>query len=285
MKKKLKCLIGNILYLFPRSIAHRIYYFIVTGKLLKLSGKMNFNDKVHFMSIYEYGKYETDNSDKYKVRNFVKKKGLSDILVPIYNVYDNAEQIDFEKLPSKCVIKTNSGSGDVIIYENNKYDIKKLKKQLNKNLKLNYAKVSLEYHYENINSKIICEHFLDDKKHNLPLDYKFFCFNGKPLYVGVYQNRDTQLKRTFYDMDWNKQDILKKDKGKDFEKPKNFNKMIEIAKILSDKRKFVRVDLYNIDGKIYFGELTYSPSGGCYKCFTEKCLYEMGELIKLRKKD
>ena len=279
-KKDVKYIIGSILYPLPRTLAHKIYYFIVMHKKLHLKGKMDLNDKIHYMCIYEHGKYESDNSDKYLVREFVKKKGLDDILIPLIGVFETVDDIDFNKLPSKCVLKTNHGSGDAIIYEKGKSDITKIRKQLAKDLKRNYAKASLEYHYKDIKPLIICEEFLDDKKNKVPLDYKFFCFNGKPVYVGVYADRDTHLKRTFYNMKWVKQDIQNRHDGYDFEKPKNFQQMINIASALADGQKFVRVDLYNIDGKIYFGEFTYTPSSGCYKCFTKETLNEMGNLIK-----
>ncbi len=279
-KKDVKYLIGSILYPLPRTLAHKIYYFIVTHKKLHLKGNMDFNEKIHYMCIYEHGKYESDNSDKYLVREFVKKKGYEDILVPLIGVFKTVDEIDFNKLPSKCVLKTNHGSGDVIIYEKGKSNVSKIKKQLAKDLKRNFAKVSLEYHYKDIKPLIICEEFLDDKEHTVPLDYKFFCFKGTPFYVGVYADRNTYLKRTFYNMKWEKQDIQNRHDGYDFEKPKNFEKMIKIAKSFSDNRKFTRVDFYNINGKIYFGELTYTPSGGCYKCFTDETLKKMGDLIE-----
>ena len=282
-KKDVKYLIGSILYPLPRTLAHKIYYFIVTHKKLHLKGNMDFNEKIHYMCIYEHGKYESDNSDKYLVREFVKKKGYEDILVPLIGVFKTVDEIDFNKLPSKCVLKTNHGSGDVIIYEKGKSNVSKIKKQLAKDLKRNFAKVSLEYHYKDIKPLIICEEFLDDFENEVPLDYKFSCFNGKPLYVGIYANRKTKLQRVFYDMNWEKQDILVHDDGCSFPKPKNFEKMIKIVTDLADNRKFVRVDFYNIKGKIYFGELTYTPAAGYYRCFKQECLDEMGDLILLNK--
>ena len=165
-------------------------------------------------------------------------------------------------------------------------DVEASKKQLDNDLKQNYAKVAYEYHYNTIKGKIICEEYINDKTGRFPTDYKIFCFNGKPECILVLTGRESGVKRYCYDVNWNFLQYIRNDKQKNslkLEKPVNFDKMLEIAANLSKPFPFVRVDLYNAGGKIYFGELTFTPSAGVHKSFTQEALDHFGSLIDLKK--
>ena len=231
-------------------------------------------------------------SDKYWVRDYVKMCGFPDILIELYGVYDKFEDIDFEKLPNRFFIKTNHGSGTNIIYDKSKnFDFEKYKKLFNKSLNNNYYYVHREWGYKNIEPKIICEKVLVEKNRKVPLDYKLFCFNGRVEYVTVNLassdengNHMETVEKNFYDRDFNYIDVRFSDDNFDpslIQKPKNYDKMVEIAEKLSSPFPEVRVDLYNIDGKIYFGEMTFYHNGGYNESTPKDFVVKMGKKIKL----
>jgi hypothetical protein len=223
-----------------------------------------------------------DYADKVKVRQYVKDKGLEEILIKHYGVWDNANKIDFDKLPDKFVMKTNNGSGKhVFCRDKSTLDIKKSIQHLNKTLNLPYF-FNKEPHYKSINPLIFCEELIDTGQDDLPTDYKFTCVNGRPIDITVCTERSKKAKYCSFDMDWNVTDnILRKhNPDKLPEKPKNLKKMIEISKILSAGFTFVRVDLYNIGNRIWFGELTFTPEGGIMKAYTDIGIKMMGSFFE-----
>lgn len=278
----MKTFIKRFLYYLPKTLVTRIRYKYSTGKNLNMKEPEDFNQKIIYLQLEEFGELEKDCADKYKVRDYVSSKGLDNILTKLYGVYDSAEKIDFSMLPDEYVLKTNHGCGCTYIKtKSNNIDFDFVINALNKSLKENYAKETLEYHYSKIKPLIICEELIKDKKHSSPIDYKFFCFNGVPKFILVLGDRDSTLKRQYYDFDWNVIECTKTKEIGDFNKPKNFDKMIEVAAKLSEDFKFVRVDLYNVDGKIYFGELTFTPHGGINNTIKQEYLDEWGKMIKL----
>ena len=289
MKGKVKNKLRNIffskvLWYFPKDVAHKIVYKKVMKKKLNIKEPKDYNEKLQYLMI-RYGKNETFCSDKYKVREYIKSKNLEDILPKIYGVYENTNKINWEELPEQFVLKTNHGCGCTIVCKDkNELNKKECIKKLNKSLKENYGKISLEYHYANIKPLIICEEYLNDNEHLLPIDYKFSCFSGRAECILVCSERERKLKRTYYDTNWNKLDYTKEVSNEEFKKPDNFSEMIKIAETLSKDFPFVRVDLYNIQGKIYFGELTFSPAAGLNQSLNDKALSYLGELIDLNYK-
>lgn len=274
--------IKNILYYLPRKSLTKLRFFYATGKKLDLNNPKDFNEKVVYLMLNEFGEKEKNCADKLMVREYVSKKGLDIILTKLYGKYDNAYEIEFEKLPKEYVLKTNHGCGCTIIKNENKdINITDSIKKLNESLKKNYARETLEYHYEKIRPCILCEEYLKEDEKNSPTDYKIFCFNGKAHFLLVCGNRDTQVKKTYYNLDWKKINCTKNEQEYEFEKPENYNEMISIAEKLSEDFKFVRVDLYNINGKIYFGELTFTPRGGINNTIKKEYLDKWGDLIKL----
>jgi len=254
---------------------------------IKMKRKLSFDNPIYFTEKMQLYKIRYKNPllhklvDKHQVRQYVEKLGLGQHLVKIYGVYDSIADIKFEALPSKFVMKsTNGGGGTQVILFDKKIDDLSEIKRLTKNWtsKSNSRFSGREYAYHGLKGKIIVEELLqnDGKEIN---DFKFFCFNGTPMYVVLDMDRFVDHKRNIYDIDWNHLKI-ETDKmyiDKLVEKPNGFDRMLEIAKILSRDFPFVRVDLYNIDGKIFFGELTFYPWSGYVKFSPDEFDIELGK--------
>ena len=229
--------------------------------------------------------------DKYRVREYLESKGLSNILVKLYGVYEKVEDIPFETLPNKFVLKTSNGSGtNIICRDKNKLSKEKILANVNKFLKQSSASAGREWAYAMGVPKVIIEELLED--HNsldgAIWDYKYLCFNGKPEYVVLDIDRFTNHKRNIYDVEWIDQHVISDHPCIDdrtFEKPKNYERMVEIATKLSEDFPAVRVDLYNINGRIYFGELTFFPWSGYVQFNPDSFDFEMGKKFRLPEKE
>ena len=265
-------------------------YYEKTGNKLDLNNPKRFTEKIQFFKLYCTNQKITTLCDKYLVRDWVKKRIGNEYLIPLLGVWNNANDINFDKLPNRFVLKTNHGSGTVIIVEDkNKIDINKIKQKLNSWLKINFAySNTLELQYKNIKPLIIAEKFIiDSKKNDLP-DYKFFCFDGKVFcsYTMInYQLKHDNAQCGYFDKDYNllpyyRKDYMKIDKQ--LKKPKNYDKMISIAEKLSKGFSHVRVDLYNVDGKIYFGEMTFTTDSGFTRFEPDYFDYYLGEQWDLK---
>ena len=265
MKNVIRNMFLNILKLLPTKIVINIENIISYKRFFKKNRANYFGEKIQWMKLYGNLQEYTDYVDKYKVRQIIEKELGEEYLIPLVGVYNNVSEIDYSKLPKAFVIKLNHGSGyNIIVKDKNKINVNKINKRLQKWLREDYYKIKKEIQYKNVNKKIIIEEYMSDSSGEL-LDYKFFCFNGKSEFVKVDFDRYAHHTANFYDMKWNKLDLTEKGfnnyKG-DIDAPKNLSKMIEIAENLSLKFPFVRVDLYNVNGKIYFGELTFTPASG-----------------------
>lgn len=245
-----------------------------TGKELNLDNPKTFDEKLWYLKLHNRDPLLTVCSDKYRVREYVEQCGLGHILNELYGVYDDAKDIDFNTLPSPCFLKCNHTSGDNIIFDRTKHFNKRsFIRRFNFILKQNYFWSNREWNYKNIKPKIVAEKVLRDKNGKLPLDYKFLCFDGEPrllfldIDVCTENGFHTRINyRNIYDMEFLPTDVNETREHKNFEsfhKPENFDKMIEYAAILSKPFPHCRVDLYNIEGKIYFGEITFYHGGGC----------------------
>ena len=275
-----------------------------TGRRLNLKNPQDFNEKIQWLKVYSDMSMWTDLADKYKVRKYIEECGLQDILVELFGVWKRADDIDFSKLPDKFVLKTNHGFGNIILVEDkSKLDTEIASKQLNKWVKEKYGLVTFEPHYWNTERRIIAEEYLEDKSQkkisSTLIDYKFWCINGEPDIIMVLHNREhlgskeskkdkvLDMKASVYDLDWNlRTDIisgpLAKEESLPITKPESFDEMIRICKILSKPFAQVRVDLYEVNGKVYFGELTFTPGGGS-DYFTPEYFLKMGRKMDLTK--
>ncbi|NYE03858.1 hypothetical protein F4694_000577 [Bacillus niacini] len=243
-----------------------ILYKSHVNQVPNLDNPTKFSEKLQWLKLYYRDPLMTQCADKYSVRDYVTKCGYGEILNPLINSYENVDDIDLSALPDKFVLKGSHGSAwNIICKDKSKINWRSWKLIMKSWMRQNLYWYGREWVYKDIKPRIICEEYIEDQLGSL-LDYKFFCFNGEPKFVQVDVGRfDKQNYRNFYDLDWNLLPF-----GKDiphnpnikFEKPKNFSKMVEIARTLSQPFPYVRADFYNVNGKIYFGELTFFPASG-----------------------
>ena len=263
----------------------------ITGKELDLENPKSFNEKLQWLKLYNRKEEYTIMADKIAARDYVAKKLGEEYLIPCLGVWNSPDEIDFDKLPDKFVLKCNhnSGVGMCICKDKSKLDIEKVKNELKKGMEQDYYITNREWPYKNIPRKIIAEQFMENKEEGIEglRDYKFYCFNGTVDYLYISEGLDDHntAKISFVTTDWNLANFKRTDYANFTElpnKPKNFDKMLGIAKELSKGFPFLRVDLYEINGKIYFSEFTFFPCGGMMPFEPEEWNYKFGELIKLK---
>lgn len=266
-----------------RKLLYKLQYFHQRGRFPNLKHPGDISEQIlsEMLKPYFASKY-SDYADKIKVRQYVKDKGLEQILLKHYGVWNDANKIDFNKLPDKFVLKTNNGCGEyVFCRDKSTLDIKKSIKQINKILLLPYS-FNKEPQYKAINPLIFCEELIDTATDDLPTDYKFTCIKGRPVDIFVATERSEKTKYCTFDMDWNLLDYTKRQYLPITfqERPKNLKQMIAVAEILSQDFNFVRVDLYDTGDKIWFGELTFTPWGGLMRSYTDEAIKLMGSLYE-----
>ncbi|MBR5227302.1 MAG: glycosyl transferase [Clostridia bacterium] len=271
---------------FSEEKSNKIMYKIHTGKKLNLKKPKLFNEKLMKLKIDDYNNNELVSkcADKYKMQEYVKECGLEQVLNPIYKVYSNADEIDFNELPNKFVLKCNHGCGYNIICTNKEtLNIKKTKKLLNKWLKIKFGKGTRELHYLKIKPLIICEKYIETNEGILPNDYKIYCFNGEPKLLLTCTGREEELKLNFYDFDWNELMLgHEKNRAKNaIKKPECLIEMVEYARVLAKPFKFVRVDFYDLDGKPVLGELTFTPARCSAAYYNDEGSKKLGEMLKI----
>lgn len=280
-------IIVSFLWFLPHELAHKLLYRYVMKKRLDLNNPKTLNEKIHWLELKYYGEKEAQLTDKLLVKDYIKSLNIKDLYIPkTYMIIEDSDNINSLTFPDKFVLKCNHGSGDVFVCNNkDEFDIDKALKKLRKVKEKNFAKFSLEYHYSLINPKIICEEYLDDGKNERPLDYKFFCFNGNVDCVMVCSDRGKDTKKDFYDKKWNHLNYSNPElwNHEKILKPDNLERLFEIASKISEGFPFVRVDLYDLNGKIYFGEMTFSPAAGISLSYSNEGDLHLGELLNLDK--
>lgn len=293
MNKKLlkKCIefIKNkkILRVIPDYTYLKLVYKYHMKKKLNLKNPKTFNEKLQWLKLYDRKDIYTKMVDKYEAKKYVSDILSEEYIIPTIGVYDSFDEIDFEKLPEQFVMKCTHDSGGLVICKDKKtFDIEKARNKITKCLKRNYYYFSREWPYKNVKPRIIIEKYMSDSKQKVLKDYKFYCFNGIPKYLYVSEGLDNHktAKISFFDMDFNFAPFKRKDYEPFQEKPEkpvNFANMIELAKILSKDIKFLRVDFYEINNKIYFSELTFSPCAGYMPFDPEEYDYKLGQMINL----
>lgn len=287
--QKMRFAILRMLKFVPDKAMIKLQYRIKLKKKLNLKDPKRYTEKIQWYKLYYRNPVMMECVDKYGVRKYIEKKGLGNILNQLYQVVDRPEEINFDQLPDKFVIKTTNGSGTNILVKDKKtLNIAETKKKLNDFLNMAEASAGREWAYGGSSKKIIVEELLEDNsnKDKGISDYKFLCFNGKPVYVVYDKDRFSDHKRNFYDVNWN---YVKVDSDcpcfeDSVKKPENYEKMVEIASVLSRDFPAVRVDLYNIEGKIYFGELTFYPWSGYVQYTPDSFDFELGKYFVLPEK-
>jgi len=248
-----------------------------------ISEPITFNEKIQWIKLYDRNPIYTKLSDKLLVRDYISKKIGSDYLNELLCVFDDADQIDFEKLPNQFILKCNHGSGyNLIIPDKKKISHVDVRAIFKKWQKINYYDIGREWCYKDINRKIVCEKLLADESGGAPLDYKFFCFNGEPIFIQVDLDRFDNHTRLFFDTSWNKQDFELHYKGttKTIDPPIYLSTMVNLARKLASDFAFVRVDFYALPA-IVFGELTFYPGNGSEEFRPFEWDIKLGQLLNL----
>ncbi|MCQ2104883.1 MAG: hypothetical protein MJZ26_03725 [Fibrobacter sp.] len=276
----------NILQFIPDSLMLRFQYRVKLHRSLNLKKPLRFTEKVQWYKLNYRNPVMHQCVDKFLVRQFVESKGLKNILVDLYGYFSSVDKIDFEKLPKSFVIKTTHGGGGmnvVVCSDKSTLDYDLLKQKLI--LPKHPVKKTLgrEWAYSGLMPGIIVEELLvnTDNPDAGVNDYKIFCFNGKPEYLVVDVDRYIGHKRNFYTANWDPLNVSSDCPQADYDipKPDNFDEMIKIASKLSEDFPFVRVDLYNISGKIYFGELTFYPWSGYVQYTPDEADFDFGRFF------
>jgi len=282
----------NVARLLPDKLYLSIKFRTRMGYWMDWKHPKTFCEKLQWLKVYDKHPEYTMMVDKMAVKDYVANIIGREYIIPTLAVFDSADDVDFDALPNQFVLKcTHDSGGLVVCKDNSKLDRKSARKKLCKGLKRTYIIQNREYPYKNVSRRIIAEQYLENSASpTSPLvDYKFFCFNGEPRYCQVIQDRDTKESIDFFDMDWNHQEFIgliglgpkPVHAVKCPQKPKSFETMKQIAKALSQGTLFSRIDLYDINGKPYFGEITFFPASGLGKFIPNKYDEILGAMIQL----
>ena len=259
-----------------------------TGKPLDLKNPKTFTEKLQWIKIFDATPLKSRLTDKYAVRSWISEKIGDEYLIPLLGVWNDFDDINFDDLPDQFVLKCNHGSiMNIIVRDKKSLDVKNAREKINAWLAYDYGTwSSLELHYSRIERKIIAEKFMANG--DLPdlIDYKFWCFDGKPIYCKCMTERTPDLKIDYFDMNWKHMDYEQNnhpnsDHPERILPPKNFELMKKLAAKLAEGFAFVRVDFYEIDDKVYFGEMTFTPGAGNFYYKSEGTDEYLGSLLKL----
>ena len=277
--------------LFPLNLLHRIspkltlkiLFRLKTHHKLNLKNPVSFNEKLQWVKLNYKNPLLPKLVDKYSVRDYIAAKA-PELLTKLYWQGFNANDIPWDELPEKFVLKVTHGSSyNIICKDKNALDKKACAKKLNKWLKEKFLRCYGEWFYGIEKPRIIIEEFLDTKTGKVPDDYKVYCFNGKPEYVLLCTGRFEDTKSTMYDTNWVYQNVrLGYKSNSETPKPENLDELLKYAKLLCEDFPHVRVDLYNINGKIYFGELTFTDGAGFDRIEPYDFDLKLGNLFKLK---
>lgn len=285
MKTKLFKSVKYALRWMPDIAYIQLYYFASFRKFCNLKNPVTYNEKLNWLKLHDHNPIYTKLVDKYEVKEYVAKLIGEKYIIPTLGVWEEFDEIDFDKLPNQFVLKcTHDSAGLVIVKDKNNLDINYARRVLQKALSQNFYYIGREWPYKNVKPRIIAEKYMEDEDGELK-DYKFFCFNGEPKIMFLLKDRSIDTRLNFYDLEFNKlpfargypnfSDVLKK--------PKGWESMIKLSQILSTNFPHVRVDFYNINGDIYFGELTFYPGSGFERFKPQKWDKIVGDWLKLPK--
>lgn len=296
LKKVWKCLKKPskvLLFLDRKGIIHlndklflSIRYKSIFNKKLNLENPKSYNEKLQWLKLYDRKPIYTTMVDKYKVKKYVSDIIGEEYIIPTLGIYNKFDDINFDELPNQFVIKcTHDSGGLVIIKDKKKLNIQEVRKKINKCLKKNFYYSGREWPYKNVKPRIIIEKYMVDDVEKELRDYKFFCFNGNVKFFKVDFNRFIEHHANYYDVNLNIMPFGELDYLPDYKKKidlsSNIYRMIELAEKMSQNIPFVRIDFYNVNGKIYFGEITFYPASGFGKFEPEQWDTKIGEWIKI----
>lgn len=271
----------------PTPIYLKLMYWRINRKALNIKNPKTYAEKLAYLKVYKTQGDLSRYVDKYRVRDYVKEKIGEKYLIPLIGVYNSEEEVPWESLPSEYVLKCNHDTGSVVIkHTQDNLDREATKLHFKKALKTNLYWAGREYPYKNVSPKIVCEKLLDNGSGEIK-GYKILCFNGESKYIVCNIGRFSNHRRNTYDLDWRNQGITTDHKQYDgyVEKPEKLDKMILLARKLSEGFIHVRVDFYYVNGEIYFGEMTFLPWAGNIWFTPDEWNYKLGELISIKEKE
>ncbi len=271
----------------PQDIYVKINYEYYSGRKLDYNNPVTFNDKIQWLKVFYHKEILHQLVDKYAVRSFVEERVGFQYLNELYAVYNKPAEVDFDKLPNQFVLKGVHGFHlNLIVKDKATLNLKKTRYLLNKWMYKDHYRNGKEWAYKNVKPRIIAEKYLEEFGKKVVNDYKFFCFNGKPKFIQIDMERGIEDLRCYYDLNWKKLPFTTEKNmffEDELEKPQHLEEMIEVAQKLSDGFPFVRVDLYNINGKVLFGEMTFYPTDGRKKYIPEEYNSIIGDYLELPK--
>ena len=285
--KKLRKKVSYFLALFfPDKLYLSLKFRSHMGYWMNWKNPQTFSEKIQWLKLYDRHPEYTKMVDKLAAKDYVAGIIGKEYTIPTLAIYNSADEIDFDALPDQFVLKCTHDSGGIVVcWDKSKLNREAARKKLRKGLKRTFIVQNREYPYKDVPRRIIGEQYMEDESGELK-DYKFFCFDGHPKYLFVASDRmrkDVETKFDFFDMDWNHLPFTNghPNSERPIPCPRNFEKMKEIAAKLSAGIPHVRVDLYNINGKIYFGELTFFHWSGVVPFDPPEWDCKLGELIHL----
>lgn len=286
-----------LLYKFSRLYSDKKFlerlFKLRMQKELNLDNPQSFSEKLQWLKLYNRKPEYTLMVDKYEAKKYVADIIGKEYIIPTIGVWDRVEDIDWEALPNQFVLKCTHDSGGIVICKDKaNLDIKMSIKKLEKSMKRDYFYDNREWPYKNVKKRIIAEQFIDSEGHQDLPDYKFFCFNGEPKYCQVIRDRNSKMTIDFYDMEWshmpfiglnpvNPVNPVAKNGLKPVMKPKYLSEMVNICQKLATGIPFSRIDLYSVNEKIYFGEITFFPASGLGEFTPKEWNYIFGSWITL----
>lgn len=290
--QKLRFAILDALSFIPDKVMLILQYYIKMGKQCNFKNPQTWTEKLQLYKMYYRNPLMGKCVDKYEVRSYVESKGLANKLVQLYGVYNHVSDIDLESLPTSFVLKTTDGGGGlnvILVRDKSQINFQQIKSKLSlwmSRFKSNRTPSGREWAYTGIKqSRIIAEELLINKENPKAgvEDFKILCFHGEPKYIIVDKDRYIEHKRNIYNTQWQRVNVTTDHEQFDtpYPAPKNLEEMLRVAKVLSEDFPFVRVDLYNVDGKIYFGELTFYPWTGYVKFTPESFDRELGDMFDI----
>lgn len=277
----------KVLEFLPDSLMVRLQYFVKFGRFLSLKRPRRFTEKLQWYKLFYRDSRMADCADKVLVKSYVSEAGFENILIPTLATYTSSSEFSLDSLPDQFVLKLNVGAqNNLIVKDKNQFSEESIKALVDSWLSAPVGKLGREWAYYNIKPLVLAESYLPSDSNGDLIDYKFFCFYGEPKFLYVLKDRFSHkgLKLGVFDLDFKQLRRFRSDIEPLIEpvsRPENFEKMIEIARSLSAPFPHVRVDLYNVDGEIYFGELTFYDGSGYFKTDPDFFDFEIGDMFDL----
>lgn len=284
-KKVILRKIKEVLKFLPDKVYIQLYYFAQFKHFCNLKNPKTYNEKLNWLKLNDRNPEYTKMVDKYAVKKYVSNIIGEEYIIPTIGIWDNFDDINFDLLPNQFVLKcTHDSEGIVIVKDKSNFNKEDAREKINKALKSNFYYIGREWPYKNIKPRIIAEKYMEDKECGELRDYKFFCFNGQPKAMFIASDRGIgDTKFDYFDLNFKHLDIIQHypNSKQKIDRPKEFDKMIELSRILSKKLIHVRVDFYEVNGQVYFGELTFYHFSGFQPFIPEKWDEIFGKWLEL----